>query len=102
LIYNGAAHGPRIAIWGSGSKCVGFLQVLGAPTTKEIGCVVDINPHRHGKYMPGLHQPIVAPEELVNYQPDLVIVMNPIYIEEITKDLNAMGLHPKVLGATSD
>jgi 2-polyprenyl-3-methyl-5-hydroxy-6-metoxy-1,4-benzoquinol methylase len=98
-IYRGAAAGTRIAIWGSGSKCVGFLSVLGAPTTAEIGCVVDINPHRHGQYMPGLHQQIVAPSELVNYNPDLVIIMNPIYIDEITKNLNTMGLHPEVVAA---
>jgi hypothetical protein len=29
---------------------------------------------------------------LVEYQPDAVIVMNPIYLEEIRSDLRRMGL----------
>ena len=87
--------GCRVAIWGSGSKCVGFLSAL--DPRHEIECVVDINPHRHGRYLPGSGAQIVSPEFLQQYKPHTVIAMNPIYTEEIRKHLNQMGLNPHLL-----
>lgn len=87
--------GKSIAIWGSGSKCVAFLATLGI--ADDIGAVVDINPYRHGKYLPGTGKPIVPPAALKETRPDLVIAMNPIYLEEIRSDLAAMDLHPELI-----
>ena len=85
----------RIVIWGSGSKGVAFLTTLGI--SEEIGYAVDINPHKHGTFMAGSGHEIVGPAYLESYQPDVVIVMNPIYKEEIEADLNIRGLSPKVM-----
>jgi SAM-dependent methyltransferase len=90
-------QGKRTAIWGSGSKCVSFLTTLGMKD--EIGCVVDINPNRHGKYIPGVGKEIVPPEFLRVFDPDEVIIMNPIYSDEIRQKLNNMGLAPEVIYA---
>lgn len=87
--------GRRIAIWGSGSKAVAFLTTLKADG--NIACVTDINPYRHGKCMPGCGHQIVPPKALAQYKPDDVIVMNPVYLEEIRQDLEGMGLHPRLL-----
>ena len=89
-----AKDGKKIILWGSGSKAVSFLNTLSAGTQVEY--VVDINPYRHGYYMPGTGQEIVAPEFLRNYHPDVVIVMNAIYRDEIQRDLNNMGLNPEI------
>jgi SAM-dependent methyltransferase len=86
--------GLRAAIWGSGSKCVAFLSTLGIKD--EIEFVVDINPYRHGKYLPSSGKQIVAPAHLREYRPDVVIAMNPIYLEEIRSDLNRMGLESEL------
>jgi hypothetical protein len=42
--------------------------------------------------MPGTGQEIVAPSFLADYRPDLVIAMNPIYLAEIRRDLDALGV----------
>jgi hypothetical protein len=34
----------------------------------------------------------VGPDFLVDYQPDLVIAMNPIYLDEIQRDLDRLGV----------
>jgi SAM-dependent methyltransferase len=86
----------RAAIWGSSSKCVAFLSALELPDDTEC-VVVDINPHRHGKYLPGSGKAILPPSALRDYQPDLVIPMNPIYSSEIRQDLDRMGLQPEVI-----
>lgn len=89
------AAGKRAVIWGSGSKCVAFMTSLGIQD--EVECVVDINPYRHGKFIPGLGKQIMPPEHLQTIQPDFVIVMNPIYSDEIRRMLAGMGLMPEVM-----
>lgn len=88
-----ALRGP-VALWGSGSKAVSYLTTLGV--VDEVAAVVDINPHKHGKFMAGTAHEILAPEALCAIQPQSVIVMNPIYLEEIKADLHDLGLQPEV------
>jgi SAM-dependent methyltransferase len=89
------AAGKRPVIWGSGSKCVAFLTTLGID--REIGCVVDINPKRHGKYIAGVVKQIMPPEYLKEYDPRTIIAMNPIYQTEISEMARGMGLSAEVI-----
>ena len=57
---------------------------------------MDVNPSKHGMFMPGTGHEIVPPERLVALAPDLVIVLNPAYAAEIARDIQAMGLNPAV------
>jgi len=88
-------EGRRVVVWGSGSKCVSFMSTLGV--RDEVAYVVDINPFRHGKYLPGIGKKVVSPEILRDYKPDVVIVMNRIYQREICQMLDDMGLAPEVI-----
>lgn len=85
----------KTIVWGSGSKCVGFMTTLNVKN--EIDYIVDINPLRHGKFIPGVGKQIMSPTFLSSYKPDIVIVMNPVYLEEIKKDLSSMKLFPKLI-----
>lgn len=85
-----ANQGQRVVIWGSGSKGVTFLNFLKGNSSIEY--VVDINPRKQGMYVAGTGQKIVPPEFLVDYKPDVVIIMNPIYKQEITQMLSDLGL----------
>lgn len=82
--------GERVVIWGAGSKGVAWLTMLGV--TDEIDVAVDINPHKHDKFMAGTAQRIVAPEYLRTTPPDRVVVMNPIYRDEIAAELDRLGV----------
>ncbi len=85
-----AHKNQRVVLWGAGSKGVNFLNIL--KEQQQIEYVVDINPHKEGKYIPGTGQKIMSPEFLLDYQPDLVIIMNPIYESEICKMLENIGV----------
>ncbi|MDZ7372424.1 MAG: class I SAM-dependent methyltransferase [candidate division KSB1 bacterium] len=87
--------GKKLAIWGAGSKAVGFLTTLGLDD--EVQALVDINPFRQGRYLPGFGKKILAPEELREYRPDVVIAMNPLYRTEIAGELERLGLTAEVL-----
>ncbi len=88
-------EGRRAALWGGGSKAVSFLTTNGLGP--EIDRVIDINVHKQGKYMPGTGHVVSAPEALLSDPPDLVIVMNPVYLDEIRDALGKMGLSPEVV-----
>ena len=62
-----ARSGKRIAIWGSGSKCVAFLTTLGIDA--EVAFVTDINPYRFGKFIVGTGKEIVPPARLREHAP---------------------------------
>ncbi|MCK5572471.1 MAG: SAM-dependent methyltransferase, partial [Bacteroidetes bacterium] len=57
----------------------------------------DINPYKRGTYMAGTGQEIVLPEFLQSYRPDVVVVMNPIYCDEIRDDLSKLDVHAELL-----
>jgi SAM-dependent methyltransferase len=84
----------RAVIWGAGSKGVAYLTALGGG---GLDYAVDINPHKHGMFMAGTGQEIVAPEFLKGHDPDLVVVMNPVYEDEIRSQLGRLGLSPQVV-----
>ena len=85
-------NGRKGDVWGSGSKGVAFLTSV--PNAELLSRVVDINPYRQGKFMPGTGQEIVAPGALLKEPPDCVIVMNPVYSDEIWQDLQQRKLQP--------
>lgn len=88
-------RGDRAVIWGAGSKGVGFLSNLGL--SDQIVYAVDMNPAKHGMFMPGTGQEIVAPSKLVDIRPSVVVVMNPAYRDEIADDLDQLGVEAEVL-----
>ena len=49
-------------IWGAGSKGVAFLSMLGVGD--EVDYAVDVNPGKHGMFMPGTGHEIVSPNRL--------------------------------------
>jgi SAM-dependent methyltransferase len=84
------ADGETVVLWGSGSKAVSFLTAV--DPGRQVQFVTDINPHRHGHFMPKSGQRIVPPSDLASIKPELVIAMNRIYADEIRKDLDAMDV----------
>lgn len=81
--------GQRVAVWGGASKGVLFslfMQRAGS----DVNMVVDINPAKHGKYLPGTGLLVSEPQHaLRTLAPGAhVFVMNGNYLDEI-KELTA-------------
>jgi hypothetical protein len=85
--------GKKVVIWGGGSKGITFLNVL--QTKDSIAYVVDINPRQQGLYAAGTGQEFVPPDFLKQYQPDVVLIMNPIYELEIRETVTRLGIEPE-------
>ncbi len=81
--------GGRVAVWGTGGKGTSFLSRVPAAL---IDVVIDINPRRQGSYTPVSGHRIEAPDALANRDPTLVVVTNPIYLDEVKQALRSMGI----------
>ena len=85
-----------VAVWGAGSKGVTFANLVGGDS---IGCAVDVNPRKHGRFVPGTGHRVISPAELAERQPAAIVVMNPLYTSEITASARARGVAAEVLVA---
>jgi SAM-dependent methyltransferase len=94
-VADAATSGQRVAVWGSGSKGVAYLTTLGLGDQVEY--IVDVNPFKQGRFMAGTGHPIVGPQDLPDCPPDVVIVMNSIYQDEIACTLHDLGVHPEIV-----
>jgi SAM-dependent methyltransferase len=92
------SKGKRVVLWGAGSKGVTFLNTF--QHCGQIKFAVDINPRKQGLYVPGTGQKIVPPEFLQDYQPDAILVMNPVYMAEIQKLAKKLKLKAKFMDAS--
>lgn len=86
-------QGKRVVIWGTGSKGVTFLNLIGGSWVAQ---AVDINPRKRGQFVAGTGQEIIAPEMLSANPPDVVIIMNGNYEAEIRQMLAKLNLTPDV------
>lgn len=82
--------GRRTVAWGAGGRAITLLNALRAE--QQIPYVVDVNPSKQGTYLAGTGQPIVPPSFLIDYRPDVVIITNSTFEQEIRQQAMQMGL----------
>ena len=67
------------------------------PSANFLEYIVDVNPHKWGLYVPGTGQKVVSPEFLKQYRPDVLLIVNPNYRDEISRQVAALGIAPELL-----
>jgi 2-polyprenyl-3-methyl-5-hydroxy-6-metoxy-1,4-benzoquinol methylase len=79
-------RGKRIVGYGAPGKGNTLLNYCGI-RTDFLDFTVDRNPYKQGKYTPGTHIPILAPERLMEARPDYVLILPWNLKDEITQSL---------------
>jgi SAM-dependent methyltransferase len=82
------AEGRRLAAYGAAAKGTTLLSYCGLDRT-VIDYVVDRNPFKQGRYMPGSRLPILAPERLLEDRPDCTLLLPWNFAEEILAQQSA-------------
>lgn len=75
-------QGHTIAAYGAAAKGAVLLNAFGIGTDL-ISFVADLSPHKQGRYMPGVHIPIVEPEQLLERPPDETLLLAWNFADEI-------------------
>ena len=81
----------NVAVWGAGAKGVTFVNTVD-PLCTSINCVIDVNPNKQTKFVPGTGHLIISPKDIDSRKISNIILMNPNYYDEIKKILDAQNL----------
>jgi hypothetical protein len=81
--------GKKIAGYGAAAKGNTLLNFCGV-TAADIAFVADRNPHKQRKLLPGTHIPVVSPAELMQAEPDYVLILPWNLRDEISHQLAAV------------
>ena len=74
LLVNAKLSGKTVAAYGAAAKGNTFLNYAGVKSDL-ISFVVDRNPAKQGKWMPGSRIPIVSEERLRSERPDVIVIL---------------------------
>jgi SAM-dependent methyltransferase len=67
------SSGKRVAGYGAPAKATTFMNFCGI-RTDLVEYTVDISPHKQGRYIPGVHVPILSPDTVRETKPDYVVI----------------------------
>lgn len=81
------SEGKTIAGYGAAAKGVVLLNYCGRIGSDVIDFVADRSPYKQGKLMPGVHLPVVGPEQIIARKPDVVIILAWNFLDEIRRQL---------------
>jgi hypothetical protein len=85
------AQGRRIVGYGSPAKATTLLNSCGL-SGDEIKYIVDDSPLKQGRYLPGLHIPIVGAERMESEPPDVLLVLAWNYADQIRERTQHLGV----------
>lgn len=84
LLHTLKAEGYRLAAYGAAAKGATLLNCAGVGP-ELLDFVVDRNPHKQGRYLPGSHLPIHDPAVLTRWRPDYVVLLAWNFRDEIVR-----------------
>ncbi len=84
-VNNTLSANKRIAIWCAGHFAFTILSITGIAS--KISYVIDNADFKQGCYTPATHVKIVAPEYYKNDPVDVVMILGPLYVDELVTEI---------------
>jgi len=95
FLHDQRAAGKIVAGYGAAAKGNTLLNYCGIKGNELIRFVADASPHKQGRFLPGSHIPVVAPDGIEADKPDFIIIFPWNLREEIVGQLD----HARAWGA---
>jgi hypothetical protein len=89
-IHNLKRNNKKIAAYGAAAKGLTFLNFCGIDGS-TIDYIVDLNPNKQNKYMPGSNIPVVSSDFFLQNQPDVLLVLAWNLADEIKAQLSSVS-----------
>ncbi len=86
LLSEESSRGARIAAYGAPTKAT-LLTKLANLGASEIAFVVEDNPHKVGRFLPGSCIPIRLTSELITFQPEVIVLLAWNFADDIVAKL---------------
>lgn len=81
------SHGKSVAGYGAPGKGNTLLNYCGV-RTDFLDYTVDRNPYKQGKFLPGTHIPVFAPDKIQETKPDYVLILPWNFKDEIIEQVS--------------
>lgn len=82
------ASGEKVVGYGAAAKGNTLLNYCGIKGNELIRFVADLSPYKQGRFLPGSHIPVVAPEQIEAEKPDYIIIFPWNLREEVAAQLD--------------
>lgn len=82
--------GAKVAAYGAAAKGNTFLNYCGVDRD-NIDCVFDRSLEKQGRFLPGSHLPIRAPEDIKEIKPDYLVILPWNLATEVTSSMACIG-----------
>lgn len=89
--------GKDVVVWGAGSKGVTFVNLINGGD--KVSRLVDLNPLKRDRFVPVTAQRVVSPDDLRSDPPQVIIVMNRMYRDEVSTMVGSLGISAEVVVA---
>jgi SAM-dependent methyltransferase len=89
------AAGAKVVGYGAAAKGNTLLNYSGVKGSELIRFVADLSPHKQGRFLPGSHIPVVAPDRIEEEKPDFIIIFPWNLRDEVMEQL----VHARSWGA---
>ena len=87
FLINAKKHNKKVIGYGAAAKGVTLLNFSGI-RKDLIKFIVDKSPHKIGTYIPGVHIPVMAEDEIRKHKPDYILILPWNLKSEIISQLN--------------
>lgn len=78
-------NNKKIAVWCAGHYAFTVLSL--SDVGDDVSYIVDNAEFKKGRFSPATHVPIYGPEHLAKEPVDVIMILGPIYVEEIKKEI---------------
>ncbi len=80
------AQGRKIAVWCAGHFAFTVLSMI--DSHNAIDYIIDNAEFKKDRYSPATHIPIKGPEYFIEHPVDTIMILGPMYVEEIVKEIH--------------